>query len=344
MAPPRYNNNRNLQQNNHNNVNQNNTNGQDNNNNNYNIFDTIAERTNNIEFINTLQLRQRTLNANIKTLGRREAILRETTVTFSHNKQGKELIEHLENNWVEKHEQAPLTYWQDIDHLYVQFPNLLTKLEFFELYASKPLEVIPLKEVSLLPANSITKQHISRKPVRCEISNVNPRISVNKINNVLNQTIHDGSKIISAREGKQHGNQLARSILFTVNANGLRRIICEMDGHIQYNQPNINVSTQLNIKVMCKPYQCRKCLKLGKHECQGEVCGNCGQKGHSARDCQSKRRFCNNCNKPGHRARDAHCLTYQAEIIRELRKMDIPVDYMTEKEKRAQLISILRYI
>lgn len=334
---PNYRNNTNLV-NNGNNTNQRNQESVDNN---HSILDIIAERTSNIEFINVMQLRRQTLDKNIKDLGQREANLRETTITFNHNKNAEDVIEQLERNWVEKYEQAPLKYWNDLDNLYVQFPTHELKLEFFDLYASKPNEVISANGVSLLPANPKTKQHITRKPVKCEIMNVGPRITATKINNLLNQIIYDGEKIINIREGKQHGPQLHRQIMFTVDAHGLNKIISEMDGHIQYNQPNQKIKTQLNIKVNCKPWQCKKCFKLGKHDCSGEVCGNCGRKGHSTRDCKSKGRHCNNCNKPGHRARDSHCQVYQNEIIRELRKMDVPTELMRNKEMRAKLISLL---
>lgn len=342
MAPNRNNkakNNNNA--NNHNNVNNANNVNEDIHLNTLNIMDIIAERTSNIEYINIMQMRQKTLDKNIKDLGRKEKLLRANTVTFSHNKMADKAMEHLETNWVEKYDQAPLVYWHDLENLYVQFPGPEVKLEFFEVYASKPNEIIPTPGISLLPANQKTKLHISRKPVKCEIMNVHPRITAAKINNVLNQTIHDGDKVISVREGKQHGANLCRQIMFTVDARGLARIISELDGHVQYNQPNQRLKTQLNIKVNAKPWQCKKCFKLGKHDCEGEICGNCGKKSHQAKECRSKVKHCNNCNKPGHKARDSHCQAYQNEIIKELRKMDIPIEYMTDKEKRLRLISIL---
>lgn len=347
MAPNNRNPRKNSQGGNNNNAN--NANGSNNVNNennvnydpNHNILDIIAERTSNIEFINVLQLRQQTLSKNIKNLGRREALLRDTTITISHNKLPAEIINNFEQNWVEKLEQAPLVYWQDLDNLYVQFPNQINKLEFLEMYTSKPNDIISTNGASLLPPNPKTKQHISRKPVKCEISNVSPKITASKINNILNQTIHHGEKIINVREGKQHGNNFNRTIMFTVDAKGLERIIDDMDGHVQFNQPTLNIKTQLNIKVNCKPWQCKLCLKLGKHECAGQLCGNCGSKGHLSKECHSKRRHCSNCNKPGHRAKDSHCQIYQNEVIKELRKMDIPTDFMIEKEKRVRLISLL---
>lgn len=307
------------------------------------MLDVIAEKASNIEFININQSRRETLERNISILGKRESILREATVTVTHNKQGEKIIEQLEHNWVEKREQAPLVYWQDLEKLYVQFPNNDIKMEFLLYEKEHPMTLFAAPGASVDEVNKTTDQHLTRKPVKCEIANVNPRITTTKLNNILNLLIHDGNRIINIREGKQHGPNKNRTIMFTTNAIGLRKIIGELDGAIQYNQISLNIKTKLNIKINCKPWQCKKCYKLGRHECPGELCANCGMKDHAAKNCISKRKHCNNCNKPGHRAKDAHCMVYQNEVIKELRKMDIPLEYLTVKHKREELINILQY-
>lgn len=306
-------------------------------------MDSIAEKANNIEFINVAQFRRQTLDKNIKALSRREAILRDSTITITHNKNGDNIIDELEKNWVSKFEQPPLIYWQDLEKLYVQFPNNDSKMEFLLHYDEKPTELFNFAGAAIDPINELTQQHITRRPVKCEIMNVQPRITTPKINKILNQLLHDGNKIITARDGKQHAVSKNRSVMFTVNAIGLRKIISEMDASIQYNQPAMKIRTKLNIKLNCKPWQCRKCFKLGRHECTGEICANCGLKGHPAKDCHGKKKHCSNCGKPGHRAKDTHCQIYQNEIIKELRRMDVPLEYMAIKEKRDQLINIIQF-
>lgn len=308
------------------------------------ILDTIAEKTSNIEFHNVNQVRQETTLRNMATLGRRESILRDSTITITHNHNGDKIIEDLEENWVEKGDNAPLIYWQDLEKLYVQFPDNVTKTTFLNTYTSNPSGIIKTNGASIDPINSATQQHLTRRPVKCEILNVNPRISAQKINSILNQIIYKGNNAITIREGKQHGPQKHRTIMFTVDAEGLRKILSDMDGAIQYNQPSLKIRARLNIKVNCKPWQCKKCFRFGKHECTGDICGTCGMKGHVAKDCHSKKRHCSNCNKPGHRAKDSHCSSYQNEVIKEMRKVDIPLEYLTVKEKRVRLFNIIQTV
>lgn len=310
------------------------------------ILDIIAERTSNIEHINVNQLRIQQLHRNIATLGRRETILRDSTISIKHHKAGDKIIDELEANWIEKCQQSPLIYWQDLEHLFVQFPNNITKLEFLDMYGENPSKIInPSIGAFIEQEDRSSQQHITRRPIKCEIANVKPNISTDKLCNSLNQLIHDGLKIISLREGKTHGPRNVKTIMFTIGASGLRRILGEMDSSIQYNDPTKKIRTRLNIKINCKPYQCKKCYKFinKEHQCTGEVCANCSMRGHSAKECRSKKRNCGNCKNPGHRSRDSHCPVYQAEIIKELRKMDIPLEYLNNKDKRCILINSLQY-
>lgn len=307
-----------------------------------NVLEVLNEKITNIEIINTSQLKKQLLNNGIKTLGEREAKLRESTITIEHFNNDAKVVEDLEKNWVDRLEQAPLQYWSDKEFSYIQFPNNDVKLEFLELYLSKPTELITSK-ISILPANELTGQHITRRAVKCEITNVNSRISVDKINQVLNTTLHGGDKVIAVREGKQHQNTRNRSIMFNTNSVGIRKIIQEMDGYIQINLPTLRIKSKLNIKIQCKPWVCKDCFSLGKHDCKGKICGNCGSAGHAFKECKANKRHCNNCKKTGHKAKDPHCSAYQNEIIKELRRMDIPCDMMTNKTKRELLINHLSY-
>ena len=49
-------------------------------------------------------------------------------------------------------------------------------------------------------------------------------------------------------------------------------------------------------------------------------------------------KFCTNCKQKGHKAKDTHCRTYLMEISKELRKMDIPLEYLVEQEFREALV------
>lgn len=307
-----------------------------------NILDLINEKATNIEIISTAQSIKTSLNEAIKQLGKKESQLRESTITISHSEQlpPNKIMEIIESNWVEKLQQLPVTYWQDKSKFYVQFISSVTKMDFLNT-VNEVSNFFVIKN-AIDPLNE-EGYHISRKPVKLEINQVRGNIHAKKINDILQGLNTSKVKISDIREGKPHAITKSRSLMFTANSEGLKVLLDQLEGAIQYNNLATNTRAKLYFKINCKPYQCRDCFAIGRHDnCPGKICGQCGQKDHAMKDCKQKTRYCNNCHKKGHKTKDIHCPIYINEIIKELRRMDIPTEYMENKELRQTLIKQLQ--
>ena len=307
-----------------------------------NIIDAIHERTTNIEHATISTTKRHILERGIKELGMKEKQLRESTITITHASKAEEIMREIESKWIEEHKAAPVTYWQDKEKLFVQFKDQDTKYEFLKLYSDKDQFIITTPGHIVEPANKITKHHFERKLVKCTFDNVRPTISAQRIAHIIASSVKGTNMTISPiTEGKPHANNKHRSILFRMNGNALATLLNQ--GGIQYNHLEQKIKQRLNIKINCRPWQCRDCFAFGRHDCKGRKCANCGNTGHQTNECTSKKRYCPNCRKPGHKAKDSHCETYMAEVFKELRKTDLPLDYLNEADKRGRLISHLLY-
>lgn len=308
------------------------------------ILDSIYERTTNIEFASIANAKRLALERGLKTLGIKEKSLRESTITIKHNNKSDEIMAEIERNWIEKLNKEPVTYWQDKDNLYVQFNSEITKFEFLKTYTDNEPNIISTPGHAIEPANNSTKHHFNRKPIKCIIDNVRPTITSSRISHIIASSVKGSNLIITPIiEGKPHANNKHRAILFKLNGNALAAILNQYNGELQYNHLELKIKQKLNLRINCRPWQCKDCFTFGKHDCKGRKCANCGNPNHSTKECESKRRYCPNCRKPGHKARDTHCETYISEVFKELRKIDIPIEFLEDKDKRAKLISHLLY-
>lgn len=139
------------------------------------------------------------------------------------------------------------------------------------------------------------------------------------------------------REGKPQQVTKSRSIFFKTNAASTKTLLVGLDGMLPYSNQATQTRTKLYLRINVKPWQCRDCYKIGQHQCTGKKCAQCGTTGHSGKECKSKTKFCDICKRKGHRAKDAHCPTYLNEVAKEIRKIDIPLEFYEDKELRIML-------
>lgn len=182
-----------------------------------------------------------------------------------------------------------------------------------------------------------------RKPVRLEIEYVKPEISVSILNDIMKRYRRQGSQISEIREGKVHNSTKARSFLFNANQEGFRVIFLELTGSIPYCDQKSGERARLRVKIDLRPRRCKDCYKMGRHSCEGKRCGNCGSLRHSLKDCTSSRKFCSNCKCPGHNATEVmKCSSYFGELLKELRRVDIPLEYYNDAMHRKILMKAIK--
>lgn len=328
--------------------NNNSTNGNNSNLNTGTILDIIREKTANIEQITHQQSYKNSLISSLRSIVKRERNVREATISVRQedNLKHEDIINIIENKWLEKHkEQLSITYWQDKEFSYCQFIDKKSKESFLK-EALDPVWPGTNKEAKLREnikgLFNNNEPHFTRKPVKMEIPQVRPNIKMDKLKETLDKLTTDGTTITGFKEGKPHNMTKNRSVYFLTNAKGVRQLLGTLDGAIPYANKDTGTRTKLIVKINAKPWQCRECLTFGHHQCQGRICNQCGMKGHETRECKTKTKNCNNCRKRGHKAKDNFCPTYTAEIIKEIRKMDIPIEYIEDKNLRNQLINSLQ--
>lgn len=311
------------------------------NNTNGSILDIILEKSSNIEQQTNKETIRIALNEAIKTHAKRERVLRYSTIAISSDDRFKanEASELIEKHWTDRKDKAPATYWADKTHIFVQFISMEAKNEFL----SHANSIFSSEFKDRLQKPNSRGEHMTRRPIRVEISNVRGNIKTNKIEQIL-KNILSGSKenvLENFHEGKPN-HQQQRSILFRINGEAFKVLFGMLDGALPYVNLETNTKTRLFMKINCKPWNCRDCFALGQHQCDGKTCAQCGTKGHVTKDCKQKTKYCNNCKRKGHRAKDTHCPTYLNEIGKELRKMDFPIEYFEDKELRFNLIKHLQ--
>lgn len=302
------------------------------------IIDVIHEKASNIEQATNYNNIKARLNESIRALGKNEKQLRLSTITIRlNNELDLEKISCLiEKEWTEEMRQISPTYWQDKEHIYVQFNSQQDK----DTYLRVIDEDHTIK--SLLLAPNTRGCHFQRAMVKIELPNVSLSIHLDKIKSMINNTARPECKFTELKEGKQIAQTRKRAITLKSNGEGLRHLLLTLNGAVPYVNTANKLRTKIQIRINCRPWLCKDCFVINRHQCQGRLCGNCGSKDHQTSQCQTKTKYCSNCKKRGHRAKDPHCQMYLNEVIKQVRKMDIPIDFFENKELRNILINTIK--
>lgn len=311
-----------------------------NNNANESVIDVIMEQTANIEQSTNQRDIKKALSEAIRLNGKRERALRASTIMFKKGSDEDAVIKAIDEKWVDAKKEVGVTTWKDKEQVYCQFISCEVKNAFLEQLMMENFS--PVLKEALIKPNEKGETFI-RKAVRLCINNVKGNIRAEKVKEVLEKLTSANGYITDFKEGKPDINTRSRGLFFRVNSQGFLHIFKEMDGAIPYQAVSSNIKTRLVIKINAKPWQCKDCFRFGQHMCEGALCAQCGQKGHRTRECQSKTRFCVNCKRKGHRSKDSHCSAYLNEVGKEIRKMDLPIEYLEEEELRFTLLKYLQY-
>lgn len=308
------------------------------------ILDTIKEQTTNIEACTNHQHALRTIREDLKEIASKERATREATITFKleEGTNPNHIMETIEKEWVERRDLPAVTYWSDKEHTFAQFLNGPTKQVFVEHALRQKEKDGPLyKIIKMASKPNDSGYHFQRKEIKIEITGARQTI----LPAIIDQTLRkikskDGTVITPIREGKPYGpaGRKVRSLMFKVNEGGFDVIFNQLGGNIPYTKLDTSTKIRLFPRINVRPWSCRDCFHVGpNHECKGKICAQCGSKDHITKDCKSNIRFCTNCKKRGHRAKDLHCTLYLREVVKEIKRMDIPLEFLEEEEKRCQL-------
>lgn len=308
------------------------------------ILDQIKEQTTNLEHIITANNITSTLTEALEEFGRKERTCRESTIAFkiSETCNFDKISDIIECHWTQSKAQAPATFWKDKDHTYAQFVNKETRDVFIKFIKDRP-EFDSIRHLIREPNSD--GHYLSRKPVRIIIPSVPEAIKTEKLDLTLKNLASStaNASVAQIRAGKVYGQaRKMKSLMTNVNSAGFQLLFKSLGGSLPYNDTNLKI--KVYPKIACKPWSCKECFFIGpNHNCQGKACAQCGNRGHSSKDCKSKTRFCTNCKRPGHRAKDANCPIFIKEIVKELKRMDIPLEVLESKTRRTELIKVLSF-
>lgn len=303
------------------------------------LLEAILEKTSNTEYYTNSSIVREKLNEALKTMSKREKLVRETTIMFklSTDITSTRITDLVEIKYCNSNSKPSASYWYDKEFAYVQFVSFEEK-EGFLNWIQLDNSSSSLKD-AILPPND-NGEHLQRKPIRLIINNVRGIIKADLIQQSLARILGDqgGPAFNLFREGKANATTGARAIMFNTNEDGFRKIFGTLEGAIPYVSTANNIKTRLYPKVNCKPWACNNCFVFGRHECKGKTCAKCGTSGHVTKECDKTTKYCSNCKQKGHRAKDTHCSFYLGEVAKELRKVCIPIEYFTNKDLRFYFI------
>lgn len=306
------------------------------------ILDDISIQVEKIATYTVKRGTNREIDYAIKALAIKERRLRESTITIRMTEEFdfEKIVSLIDSDWTTMEDELPNVYWQDKDNAYCQFKTAEHKNNFLDSVKAMG-SCIAIKDL-ILPSKHGDGIHFVRRPVRIEFQNIRYNIKADKINGWLQLKKPIDSEISMVREGKSQGHMnKTRSIMFTCDANGFRYLFGHLDGTLPYVNLETNTRAILRMKVAIKPYQCNQCYAIGRHSCRGKVCSKCGEPGHTYSECTLPVGQCKNCGKIGHKARDIECPTYIYELIKEMRKADIPIEYFEDDDLRSEFIKTL---
>lgn len=260
-----------------------------------------------------------------------------TDIKINENFTHEAIVSEVES-WSLKYKQLPPTFWQDKEYTYCQLDSKDTRDILTQYIDSKN----DSKLKSALIQQNKDGLYFQHKAVRIEIPNVRANIRFGRIKELLEIATDETSAIEDLKEGKPHALTKSRSIIFKAKSDSVKRLFIDLGGVLPYLNQTTNTRMKLSMRINSEPWQCRDCFKFGKHDCKGKVCANCGQTGHESKGCKTELKTCSNCKRKGHRAKDVHCGAYLNEVIKVLRKMDLPIEFYENEEYRFQVAKQLQ--
>lgn len=313
------------------------------------ILDTIREQTTNIEsYTNKLSL-EMTISEELKKVATKERTLRESTISIKSTPalDMNNLNKLLEKEWTMEHNKPPPIYWQDKTYTYVQFIDQENKREFLERVKDSRGEAGIGALKGLITPTTADGNNFIRKEIKMEITNVREKIKIEKINALLKNSSDRDMFFSEIRTGKLFGSEgrKQRSLMFRTNSFGFQLLFNKWGGAIPYSAPDENISLKLWPRINVRPWSCRECYYIGPNhqQCPGKSCAQCGGANHLTKTCRSKTRYCTNCRRKGHKAKDSHCPIYIKEIVKEIKRIDIPLEFLEDDTKRFDLARSLIY-
>lgn len=313
------------------------------------ILDTIREQTANIEsFVNRRSF-DLILSDELKKIASRERNIRESTIMVRNTETitPDKIAEFTEKDWTEDAKGTPPTFWSDKSYTFVQFANKADKTQFIRMVkdASSNLDIGRLN--GLVNNENSEGNHFDRKDIKIEITNVREAIKPERVEATLKNLANEHALFSNVKPGKLYGpeGRKQRSLMIRVNGGGFEAIFKKLNGIIPYNSADGKITFKLLPRINARPFSCRDCYFIGPNhrDCKGKSCAKCGKDDHLTKFCKSKTRHCVNCKRDGHRAKDAHCPIYTREIIKEIKRMNIPLEFLEDDNKRFELVKALIY-
>lgn len=279
----------------------------------------------------------------LEQAGNEERALRESTVTFGKTDthlEATEFAKIMNEEWRKGQDRPAFNYWEDHSNYYIKFISPAEKSGFIDwLQRAKSTGQI---RFALRPANE-DGSHYKRQPIRLVLPRVRQKIKAVKIAETLCYMIKDGSYISAPKDGKPHAINQSRNITFLADSDAFKTLFMDYNGKVPYMNGNASMNTELHFRVDCRPFVCNDCYAVGKHKCTGKLCGICGKRNHTSKACRADYKHCARCGHKGHGATNANCPSRVWDIIRRLRKMDIPLEFYQVPEHRAQLAKSIIY-
>lgn len=320
-------------------------------------LDHINEAINNMETITHDSQVRLMLKDILEEMSTEEKSERESTVAIRNDDEHDKdkIINIINNDCTDKPliDQWIFTAWNDKIHTYINFLYAKMKTDFIDhvkkLKDTNQTDNPLFKIATLIKKPNYMGHHVTRKEVRLEIVNVKANIQVKELSDRLKKQAEEMEDVVisSIREGKPHGpeGKKIKTLMFSVNARGFELIFDQLNGGLICIDKSTYTRIKLYPRIVARPWSCRQCHYLGPNHqmCKGKLCANCGNAGHMTRDCKATTRFCPNCRKGGHRSRDTHCPSYMREVIRELKRQDIPLHYFESADLRTKLLRKLSY-
>lgn len=312
-----------------------------------------------------------TMDSIIKCFAREERLKRETTLCFEWGKgfQSHEQVEAaIKELWMDQsvssgfanHAQGTVVY-RRLNKTFCEFQTIEDKNMFLDLLSTQAMSsdssgsskdgssahASQEYATSARKLKDCVMKEFKKAHVRLEMINIEPGVDPSSIRNQILKSCPPEAYVSSVRESKLMTSRNVKSLLLQVDATAFRHIMETLSGKLIYRSPRDGSQVKrVQVRVNGRPFICPNCYSLGNHHqqhkaCPGRLCSKCGETGHSFKECKGHDEYCVNCKQLDHTARDLDCPSYLKMYARELRKMDIPMEYYEDDTARARLLSIL---